>query len=358
MDLESRAPSSTTLFIPLSNRWSIAAAHRGHLSMSYAKAIDGKRILITGGTGSFGHQVLDGLKQYNPAEIIVFSRDEDKQHRMRQENKDVRFVIGDIRDQERLVEVARGVDIIFQAAALKHVPYCETHPYEAVKTNVIGAHNVRRAAVLNNVERVIAISTDKAVKPINAMGISKAMQEKIFISGAGREHGTTFACVRYGNVIGSRGSVIPFWEQRIKQKQPMPITHEAMSRFMLTLPQAMNLVFHALANAKGGEIFVKKAPACKIVDFARAYAQGVTGDRAYPTETVGIRPGEKLHEILVSEEEMLRASDAGEYYVISPQKEFFLEGTQGQGSAYASNTTQMMDQAALFKILKETNWIA
>ena len=331
------------------------------LTQNYAKAIDGKRILITGGTGSFGHQVLDGLRAYNPAEIVIFSRDEDKQHRMRDEVKEwreVRFVLGDVRDQERLIDVSRGMDIIFQAAALKHVPYCEFHPFEAVKTNVIGAHNVRRAAVLNNVPRVVAISTDKAVKPINAMGMSKAMQEKVFLANGGRDHETTFACVRYGNVIGSRGSVIPAWERLIAQKQPLGITHELMTRFMLTLPQAMDLVFHALASAKGGEIFVKKAPACRIVDFARAYAQGATGDKAYPTKVVGIRPGEKIHEILVSEEEMLRTTDTDHHFIINPQTDFFLTGTPGEAKAYASNTTEMMDQAALFKILKETKWIA
>lgn len=332
---------------------------------SFSAVLDDRTILITGGTGSFGHQAVNELLKSKPKRIIVFSRDEDKQHRMRfeyskeYEQDKIRFVLGDVRDFERVLEVTRGVDVIFHAAALKHVPYSEYHPYEAVKTNIIGAYNVKRAAIQNNVSNVIAISTDKAVKPVNAMGMSKALQEKIMVANNGREENTIFACVRYGNVIGSRGSVTPLFEQRIEKREPMQVTHPDMTRFMLTLQRAIELVSYALANAKGGEIFVKKCPACKMVDYARTFAEALTGIQDYPIEFLGIRPGEKIHEILISEEEIRRTAETDENFIIHGHKEFFNRSTLTDKpmQEYASNTAKQLDKQGLLQVLKETKWI-
>ena len=219
-------------------------------------------------------------------------------------SKKVEFFIGDVREYERLFAVTKDIDIIFHAAALKQVPAVESHPYEAVKTNIVGAYNIARAAVARKVSNVVAISTDKAVKPVNAMGMTKALQEKIILSNDISKDGTKFFCVRYGNVIGSRGSVIPLWDLKIEKKEPLPVTHPDMTRFMLTLSEAIDLVFYSLQNGKGGEIFVKKASATKIVDMAKAYAELKTGKKDYPIKFVGVRAGEKIDEILVSKEEM------------------------------------------------------
>jgi FlaA1/EpsC-like NDP-sugar epimerase len=331
----------------------------------FSSVINDRTILVTGGTGSFGHQAVNSLLEYTPRRIIIFSRDEDKQHRMRSEYKTqyeqglIRFVLGDVREFERVQEVTRGVDVIFHAAALKHVPYSEFHPYEPVKTNIIGAYNVRRAAIQNNVSKMVAISTDKAVKPVNAMGMTKALQEKIIVSNNGREENTTFACVRYGNVLGSRGSVTPLFEQKVQEMEPIPVTHPDMTRFMLTLDRAIRLVFYALANTKGGEIFVKKSPACKIVDYARVFAEALTGMKDYPIEFVGIRPGEKIHEILISEEEIRRTQETPEHFIIYGHKEFFNRSTleSRPNQEYASNTAEQLDKEGLLQILKQTKWI-
>ena len=229
--------------------------------MNYSSVLNNKKILITGGTGSFGHQMILELMRYKPKLIRIFSRDEDKQHNLKQEFLDtpildkMQFMIGDVRDYERVYSVTKDMDIIFHAAALKQVPSVEAHPYEAVKTNIIGAFNVVTAAVAQKVEKVVAISTDKAVKPVNAMGMTKALQEKLILSDEITKDKTTFCCVRYGNVLGSRGSVIPLWDKRLEQNKPLPITHPEMTRFMLTLSQAIDLVFYSLKHAKGGEIF-------------------------------------------------------------------------------------------------------
>ncbi len=336
-------------------------------NQDFSAVLDDRAILITGGTGSFGHQAVNELVKYKPKQIVIFSRDEDKQHRMRLEYKDayeqnrIRFVLGDVRDFERVLEVTRGIDVIFHAAALKHVPYSEYHPYEAVKTNIIGAYNVKRAAIQNKVSNVIAISTDKAVKPVNAMGMSKALQEKIMVANDGGEDTvfTVFACVRYGNVIGSRGSVTPLFEQTIANREPIPLTHPDMTRFMLTLPRALELVFYALANAKGREIFVKKCPACKMVDYARTFAEALTGAKDYPVDFVGIRPGEKIHEILISEEEIRRTTETEDNFIIHGHSEFFNRSTLTDKplQEYASNTAKQLDKEGLLRILKETKWI-
>ena len=322
--------------------------------------------MITGGTGSFGHQMILELMQYKPKLIRIFSRDEDKQHNLKQEFLEnpildkIQFVIGDVRDYERMYSITKDIDIIFHAAALKQVPSVEAHPYEAVKTNIIGAFNVVTAAVAHQVDKVIAISTDKAVKPVNAMGMTKALQEKLILSDEIIKDKTTFCCVRYGNVLGSRGSVIPLWDKKLAQNKPLPITHPDMTRFMLTLSQAIDLVFYSLKHAKGGEIFVKKAPATKIINLARAYAELKTGKKNYPLTYIGIRAGEKIHEILVSEEEMRHVQEKKEHFVIKREveidKSFVKKKTRF--TEYSSGTISHLDIKELKLLMKKLKWIA
>ncbi len=334
--------------------------------MNYSSVLNNKNILITGGTGSFGHQMILELMQYKPKLIRIFSRDEDKQHNLKQELLEkpildkIQFVIGDVRDYERMYSITKDIDIIFHAAALKQVPSVEAHPYEAVKTNIIGAFNVVTAAVAHQVDKVIAISTDKAVKPVNAMGMTKALQEKLILSDEIIKDKTTFCCVRYGNVLGSRGSVIPLWDKRLSQNKPLPITHPDMTRFMLTLSQAIDLVFHSLKHAKGGEIFVKKAPATKIINLARAYAELKTGKKNYPLTYIGIRAGEKIHEILVSEEEMRHVQEKKEHFVIKREaeidKSFIKKKTRF--TEYSSGDKPHLDIKELKLLMKKLKWIA
>jgi len=332
--------------------------------LNYSSVLDNKNILITGGTGSFGHQMIIELMQYKPKLIRIFSRDEDKQHSLRQELLEspilekIQFVIGDVRDYERMYSVTKDMDIIFHAAALKQVPSVEAHPYEAVKTNIIGAYNVVTAAVARKVSKVIAVSTDKAVKPVNAMGMTKALQEKLILSDEITKDKTTFCCVRYGNVLGSRGSVIPLWDKRLEQNKPLPITHPDMTRFVLTLSQAIDLVFYSLKNGKGGEIFVKKAPATKMVNLARAYAELKTGKKNYPLEYIGIRAGEKIDEVLVSEEEMRRVSEKKDHFVIKREslidKNFLKKSTKL--TEYGSGTITSLNIEELKSLMKKLKW--
>ena len=332
--------------------------------MNYSSVLNNKNILITGGTGSFGHQMIIELMQYKPKLIRIFSRDEDKQHSLRQELLEspilekIHFVIGDVRDYERMYSVTKDMDIIFHAAALKQVPSVEAHPYEAVKTNIIGAYNVVTAAVARKVSKVIAVSTDKAVKPVNAMGMTKALQEKLILSDEITKDKTTFCCVRYGNVLGSRGSVIPLWDKRLEQNKPLPITHPDMTRFVLTLSQAIDLVFYSLKNGKGGEIFVKKAPATKMVNLARAYAELKTGKKNYPLEYIGIRAGEKIDEVLVSEEEMRRVSEKKDHFVIKREslidKTFLKKSTKL--TEYGSGTITSLNIEELKSLMKKLKW--
>jgi FlaA1/EpsC-like NDP-sugar epimerase len=297
--------------------------------------------------------------------IRIVSRDEDKQYNFKQElsgnpilNK-IQFIIGDVRDYERIHSVTKGMDIIFHAAALKQVPSVEDHPYEAVKTNIIGAFNVVTAAVAHKVKNVIAVSTDKAVKPVNAMGMTKALQEKLILSDEITKDKTIFCCVRYGNVLGSRGSVIPLWDKRLAQNKPLPITHPDMTRFMLTLSQAIDLVFYSLKNSKGGEVFVKKAPATKMVNLARAYAELKTGKKNYPLEYIGIRAGEKIDEVLVSEEEMRHVEEKKDHFVIKRENEidksFVKKSTKF--TEYGSGTIPPMDIEELKSLMKKLKWI-
>jgi UDP-N-acetylglucosamine 4,6-dehydratase/5-epimerase len=312
-------------------------------------------VLVTGGTGSFGNKVAAYLMGQSPKKIIIFSRDEKKQYEMQKKHPDYHYVIGDVRDKERIMAVCKGVDFIFHAAALKHVPACENYPYEAVKTNVIGSNNVCEAAISNNVQKVVVLSTDKAVKPVNAMGLSKGMMEKIVCSQNQAAIDTVFCCVRYGNVMGSRGSVIPFFKKLIEEKKPLTITDEKMTRFMMTLEESVELVLHAMKNAKGGEVFVKKAPACLVTDLARSmirkYGDGIMND----IKVVGIRPGEKIDEVLVNEYEIRRSAENEKFFVVAPEYRPYAENhSYPSGYEYTSaNTKQLTDYNSISALLDE-----
>ena len=332
--------------------------------MNYSALINKKNILITGGTGSFGRQLVKEVSGLSPNNVVIYSRDEDKQYSMKQDLADekiserISFVIGDIRDYERFYSASKNMDVIFHAAALKQVPTVELYPYEAVKTNILGTYNIVRAAVARKVKNVISISTDKAVKPVNAMGMTKALQEKIILSDDLQKDTTKFSCVRYGNVLGSRGSVIPLWDSKIKKNKPLPVTHPDMTRFMLTLGEAIHLVFYALKNAKGGEIFVKKAPATKIVDLAKVYAENITGKNDYPIEYVGRRAGEKIHEVLVSEEEMRNVKEMKDHYIIHRELDFDLASLNKKKlTEYSSDIVPILTKPDLKKLMKNLSWI-
>ena len=284
------------------------------------KNLSGTVILITGGTGSFGNRVARHLLKQKPAQIRIYSRDEKKQWEMRRVFPQFRYIVGDVRDLPRLTEAMSGVNFVFHAAALKQVPSCEIYPFEAVKTNILGSQNVCEAAKYNGVKCLVALSTDKAVKPVNAMGISKAMLEKLVCSQNQFGGQTTFCCVRYGNVMGSRGSVIPLFRDQIRQDAPLTLTVPEMTRFLMTLDQSVDLVMHAMTQARGGEIFVRKAPACTVQALAEAMRLKFSPRGArHPIKIVGIRPGEKLHEVLVNEYEMQRITEQPAYYAIHPE---------------------------------------
>ena len=285
-----------------------------------------KNILISGGTGTFGKAFIKFiLKNENPRRIIIFSRDELKQHEMRSSGYDderIRFFIGDVRDTERLRRAFHGVDIVIHAAALKQVPSCEYNPYEAVKTNIIGTQNVIEAAIDAQVERVMAISTDKACMPTNTYGTSKAMLEKLIINGnayASRTR-TRFSCIRYGNVIGSRGSIVPLMIKQRNEGQPITITDVRMTRFWLQPERACEIVAKAIEIMHGGEIFIPKIPSIRILDLKRAIAP------ESGTKYIGIREGEKLHESLVGEQEALFTIDTGDFFIIESPQNWFRRG--------------------------------
>ncbi|HCN5228286.1 TPA: polysaccharide biosynthesis protein, partial [Escherichia coli] len=278
-----------------------------------------KRLMITGGTGSFGNTVLKRFLKTDVKEIIVFSRDEKKQEDMRIALGDskVKFYIGDTRCYTSIEQAMRGVDYVFHAAALKQVPSCEFYPMEAIKTNILGTENVLNAAIANNVKRVVLLSTDKAVYPINAMGMSKAMAEKVLIAKSrmiDADKGPVLCATRYGNVMASRGSVIPLFIDKIKNNQELTITDPKMTRFLMSLEDSVDLVLHAFENGQQGDIFVQKAPASTIEDLAQAI-KGLFNSEA-SNKIIGTRHGEKLYETLVSREEMVKAQDMGKYYRI------------------------------------------
>lgn len=277
---------------------------------------ENKKLLITGGTGSFGNAVLKRFLNTDIGEIRIFSRDEKKQDDMRKyyQNPKLKFYIGDIRDYNSVLDATREVDFVFHAAALKQVPSCEFYPLEAVKTNVLGTENLLEAAIQNRVKKVVCLSTDKAVYPINAMGISKAMMEKVVVAKTRNLNtDTTICATRYGNVMASRGSVIPLFIDLIKKEKNLTVTDPNMTRFMMTLEEAVELVLFAFINGSNGDIFVKKAPAATIETLAEALLELIPNKNVI-IDIIGTRHGEKLYEVLCSREEMLCASDMGEYY--------------------------------------------
>lgn len=293
--------------------------HMRQRNIEIEKKLFGGVFLVTGGTGSFGNAVINRLLGCEPKKIIVFSRDEKKQFDMMNfyHDKRVSYVIGDVRDRDSVAKAMRGVDFVFHAAALKQVPTCEFFPLEAVKTNVIGASNVIDEAILKGVKRLVILSTDKAVYPINAMGMTKALMEKVMIASSKKNGGDrkTILCgTRYGNVMCSRGSVIPYFVNLCKNGQKLPVTEYRMTRFMMSMSQAVDLVLYAFANGSNGDIYVRKAPACTLEVLAKVLCKLFKNKGGY--EEVGIRAGEKVYETLVSYEEMFRAVDEGDYFRI------------------------------------------
>jgi UDP-N-acetylglucosamine 4,6-dehydratase len=326
-----------------------------------AASVAGRTILITGGTGSFGQAMARHLLGHGAAQVRVLSRDEAKQDAMRHQFSDarLRFYLGDVRDLPSIERAARGVDFVFHAAALKQVPSCEFFPIEAVRTNVLGSANVVDACERSGVQSLVCLSTDKAVYPVNAMGISKALMEKVAAAHTRNNPGarTTVSCVRYGNVMYSRGSVIPLFISQIKQHQPLTITDPTMTRFMMSLVESVDLVEYAFTNADSGDLFVRKAPACTIGDLVAALGRLF----AVPVElqVIGMRHGEKLFETLVSREEMAAAKDCGDYFRVPIDTRdlnysiFVDEGKQPEFEFddYTSHNTLRLEGADLEKLL-------
>ncbi|MCL1839713.1 polysaccharide biosynthesis protein [Candidatus Saccharibacteria bacterium] len=328
-----------------------------------------KILLITGGTGSFGNKVLERFLRddIEAKEIRIFSRDEKKQDDMRKKYADakLRFFIGDVRDKASIEYAMSGVDYVFHAAALKQVPSCEFFPMEAVKTNIYGTENVLNSAIRNGVKKVICLSTDKAAYPINAMGMSKAMMEKVVVAKSKTvpEGGTVICLTRYGNVMGSRGSVIPLFTKLVKAGKPVTITAPDMTRFMMTLGDAVDLVLYAFEHGKQGELFVQKAPAATIETLAVAISEYHSVDYSY--KIIGVRHGEKDHEVLVTREEMTRAKDLGNYFLVSPddrdlnysndgKDDFYVPVTARTAKVrrYSSDSTTQLDTKGVIKLLK------
>lgn len=325
-----------------------------------------KTLLITGGTGSFGNAVLRRFLDSDLREIRIFSRDEKKQDDMRKRyNRDkLKFYIGDVRDYQSILNAMRGVNYVYHAAALKQVPSCEFHPMEAVKTNVLGTENALEAAIVCGVERVVCLSTDKAVYPINAMGISKAMMEKVIVAKSRSSSRTVICATRYGNVMASRGSVIPLFANQIWARKPITITDGSMTRFMMTLDDAVDLVLYAFEHGKPGEIFVQKAPAATIDVLARALT-GLMGVPDHPINVIGTRHGEKLFEVLLSREEMVAAEDIGNYYRVPPDlrdlnyDKFVEEGEVriSQADDYNSHNTVRLDVEGMQALLRKLKFV-
>lgn len=320
------------------------------------------KLLITGGTGSFGNAVLKRFLQTDIGEIRIFSRDEKKQDDMRKRysHPKLKFYIGDVRNGQSLVNATRGVDYIFHAAALKQVPSCEFHPMEAVYTNILGTENVLEAAIRNNVRKVVCLSTDKAVYPINAMGISKAMMEKVMVAKSrDLDASETVICgTRYGNVMASRGSVIPLFIEQIRAELPMSITDPDMTRFMMTLSDAVDLVLYAFEHGNNGDLFVQKAPAATVKTLAQTLAR-MLGKPDHPINIIGTRHGEKLYEVLLSREEMASAEDMGDYYRIPPDlrdlnyAKFVEQGEEkiSRSEDYNSHNTDRLDTHGMEQLL-------
>ena len=319
-----------------------------------------KVLLIAGGTGSFGNAVLRRFLTTSIKEIRIFSRDELKQDDMRKfyNNDKLKFYIGDVRDKNSIDDAMRGVDYVFHAAALKQVPSCEFYPMQAVKTNVIGTENLLNSAINAGVKKVIALSTDKAVYPINAMGISKAMMERVIVSKGRNIKDTMIACTRYGNVMASRGSVIPLFIDQVRRGRPITITDPNMTRFMMSLDQAVDLVLFAFENGQSGDIFVQKAPAATVELLANTM-KNILGVPNHEVKTIGTRHGEKLYETLLTKEEMVKAIDMGEYYRIPTDTrdlnytKFFEEGEEvvTEAGEYHSHNTHRLNEKELEELL-------
>lgn len=328
---------------------------------------NGKTLLITGGTGSFGNAVLRKFLDTDIKAIRIFSRDEKKQEDMRIElkNDKVKFYIGDVRNYDSIYSAMHGVDYVFQAAALKQVPSCEFYPMEAVRTNVLGTENVLNAALANGVKKVICLSTDKAVYPINAMGMSKALMEKLMVAKSRTTDTTqTVLCgTRYGNVMASRGSVIPLFIKQIKEGKPLTVTDPNMTRFLMSLEDAVDLVIYAFNNARQGDIFVQKAPASTILDLAVAVKELFKADN--PVKIIGTRHGEKLYETLLTREERVKAEDLGGYYRIVPDDrdlnygKYFTEGEEkvSQVEDYNSHNTQRLGVEEVKALLLKLDYV-
>ena len=329
---------------------------------------DKKTLLITGGTGSFGNAVLKRFLDTDINEIRIFSRDEKKQDDMRKRyaSPKLKFYIGDVRDYQSILNATRGVDFIFHAAALKQVPSCEFHPMEAVKTNVLGTENVLEAAIQNQVKRVVCLSTDKAVYPINAMGISKAMMEKVMVAKSRNvDDSKTVICgTRYGNVMASRGSVIPLFIDQIRAGQPLSITDPNMTRFMMTLADAVDLVLYAFEHGNNGDLFVQKAPAATVEILARALTS-MLGQPEHPIQIIGTRHGEKLYEALLSREEMACAEDMGDYFRVPPDlrdlnySKFVEQGEEKISTMvdYNSHNTERLDVGGMQNLLLKLDFM-
>lgn len=326
-----------------------------------------KKLMITGGTGSFGNTVLSRFLNTDVKEIIVFSRDEKKQEDMRiaLNNPKIKFYIGDTRCYDSICQAMNGVDYVFHAAALKQVPSCEFYPMEAVKTNVIGTENVLNAAIQNKVKKVVLLSTDKAVYPINAMGISKAMAEKVLVAKSRTvgENGPVMCATRYGNVMASRGSVIPLFIEKIKASMPMTITDPNMTRFLMSLEDSVDLVLHAFKNGQQGDIFVQKAPASTVEDLATAIGELL--QMPYNTKIIGTRHGEKLYETLVSREEMAKAEDMGKYYRVPADNrdlnydKFIIDGKPEANNVddYTSHNTERLNVEQIKQLLLTLKYV-
>lgn len=329
--------------------------------MNYKDKFKNKIIMVTGGTGSFGNAVIDKLLQYNAKKIIIFSRDEKKQFDMgnKYNNEKIRFVIGDVRDRDAVFHAMYGVDYVFHAAALKQVPQCEFFPWEAIKTNSIGANNVIDMAILQGVERVVVLSTDKAVYPINVMGMTKSLMERIMIAISREKRGKTVLCgTRYGNVMYTRGSVIPYFVDLIKAGKPLTVTNGKMTRFIMSLDQSVDLVLYALTKGENGEIYVRKSPSATIGDLAEALAEIFNYKK--DIQEIGIRPGEKLHETLISSEEVVRTDDCGNYYKIRPEvpgmdfQQYYFKGKKNNfllNEGYTSENTKRLSKNEIKKTL-------
>jgi UDP-N-acetylglucosamine 4,6-dehydratase len=329
---------------------------------------EGKSLLITGGTGSFGNAVLRRFLNTGVSEIRIFSRDEKKQDDMRKKynNSKLKFYIGDVRDYRSILEASRGVDFIFHAAALKQVPSCEFYPMEAVKSNITGTDNLLEAGIQNKVRRIVCLSTDKAVYPINAMGISKAMMEKVMVAKSRnlKNEETVICGTRYGNVMASRGSVIPLFISQMTSNVPLTITDANMTRYMMTMDDAVDLVLYAFENGHNGDIFVQKAPAATVGTLAQALKELFNRDE-HPINLIGTRHGEKLYEVLCSREEMVTAIDEGDYFRLPPDfrdlnySQFYEEGDQRieRVEEYHSHNTERLDCAGMKELLLKLDTI-